>query len=295
MVAKHLNLVAIVGPTASGKTALGIEIAKLMSGEIIAADSRTVYKGLDIGTAKPSLAERQGIPHHGFDLVGPGELFSVADFKAYADKKIDTIRQDGKLPILVGGTGLYIDAVLYDFSLAPPNTELRATLEPKGVIELQKIVTEKGLPMPANMQNKRHLIRVLERGSVIPQRKPLPPGVVVIGVNPGREILRRRITDRAHEMLKQGVLDEVNWGLESYGLESEAMTGGVYRIYRDVIRGKLTTEQAVELFVTSDMQLAKRQMTWFGRNQDITWFDSVESARAWFTSAFMGTLKECDT
>ena len=145
--------------------------------------------------------------------------------------------------------------------------------------------------MPTNAQNKRHLIRILERGAVTPQKKPLQPGNIIIGINPGTEILRQRITERAHTMLKQGVLDEVAWGLESYGKESEAMTGGVYRIYRDVIWGKLTTEQAVKLFVSSDMQLAKRQMTWFRRNQDIVWFESSELARAWFTSSFMGKLK----
>lgn len=291
MVAKQLNLLAIVGPTASGKTGLAIEIAKQMNGEIIAADSRTVYKGLDIGTAKPSLAEQQTVPHYGLDLVGPGQQFSVADFKTYTDTKIMAIQKQGKLPLLVGGTGLYIDAVLYDFSFAPPNHELREQLDNKGIIELQAMITEAGLPMPENKDNKRYLIRTLERGTLLPDKKPLLPKTVIIGLNPDKATLKQRITERAHLMLKQGVLSEVEWGIKTYGLESTAMTGGVYRIFRDVIRGKLTEEQAVELFVTSDLQLAKRQLTWFRRNPDIIWFDSADAAYTWFRHEFIGTLK----
>ena len=291
MVANKLNLLAIVGPTASGKTGLAIAIAQQLPAEIIAADSRTVYKGLDIGTAKPTVEEQQGIPHHGLDLVGPGDSFSVGDFKSYADATIRGIRARDKLPILTGGTGLYVDAVLYDFSLAPPNQALRAELEGLGIIELQKRIEAAGLPMPDNKQNRRHLVRTLERGTAEIARKELSPGTIIIGLNPDREVLRQRITERAHAMLEAGVLDEVAWGLGHYGLDSEAMTGGVYRIYRDVIWGKLTTEQAVNLFVTSDMQLAKRQIAWFKRNQDITWFDSAETAYSWFENEFIGTLR----
>ena len=290
MVAKQVNLLAIVGPTASGKTGLSIAIAKKIRGEIIAADSRTVYKRLDIGTAKPTDQEQQGIPHFGLDLVGPGQTFSVGDFKTYADTKIHDIQNRGNIPLLVGGTGLYIDAVLYDYSLAPPNSDLRKNLEGLGVIELQKMIVDRGLSMPENAQNRRHLVRTLEKDSAKIERKSLRPGTLIIGINPDREQLRDRITERAHAMLAAGVLDEVAWGLEHYGLESEAMTGGVYRIYRDVIWGKLTTEQAVKLFVTSDMQLAKRQITWFKRNPDITWFDSADAARRWFDKTFIGTL-----
>lgn len=289
--AKQLDLLVIVGPTASGKTGLAIEIAKKYHGEIIAADSRTVYKGLDIGTAKPTAVEQQGIPHYGFDLVGPGESFSVGDFKTYADSTIRDIQIRGNTPILVGGTGLYVNAVVYDFSLAPPNDAVRKELEGLGIVELQKRIQVAGLQMPENAQNRRHLVRTLEKGSIEAECKELAPGTIIIGLRPDREVLRQRITERAHSMLEAGVLDELAWGLECYGLDSEAMTGGVYRIYRDVVWGKLTTEQAVDLFVTSDMQLAKRQMAWFKRNPDIQWFDSGRAAFTWFEKEFMGTLK----
>lgn len=291
MVANNVTLLAIVGPTASGKTGLAIEIAKRCNGEIIAADSRTVYKGLDIGTAKPTVDEKQGIPHFGLDLVSPGQSFTVGDFKTYADAKIREIKQRNNIPILVGGTGLYIDSVLYDFSLAPPNEVLRESLQRLGIIELQKKIQAAGLVMPENKENKRHLIRTLERGDTIPHKKSLPAGSVVIGINPQREILRNRIEQRAKAMLAAGVLTEVEWGLAQYGLDSEAMTGGIYRIFRDVVWGKLTEQQAIDLFVTSDMQLAKRQITWFKRNSDIKWFETADAALDWFQSSFMGTLK----
>lgn len=289
--AEQVNLLAIIGPTASGKTGLSIEIAKKYSGEIIAADSRTVYKGLDIGTAKPTVAERQGVRHWGLDLVGSGESFSVADFKQYATSAIKDIRARNNLPIIVGGTGLYVDAFMYDFSLAEPNQELRQELAHLGVIELQMRIRDKNLPMPVNDQNKRHLIRALERDNQPLYRKPLQKGAVIIGLNPPKHILEQRIRQRARQMLNDGVLQEVDWALKHYPQDSEALTGGIYRIFRDVLWGKLTQEQAIELIVTSDKQLAKRQISWFKRNKDIRWFEDSNEALSWFDTAFGGKLK----
>src|SRR5664279_14928 len=133
----HLPLVVITGPTASGKTGLAIELAHQFGGEIICADSRTIYRGMDIGTAKPTPVERLLVPHWGLDLVDPGEYFSVADFKKYADQKIIEIRARGRIPFLVGGTGLYIDAVIYDYRFGPPaNADLRSRLEKLTIDEL---------------------------------------------------------------------------------------------------------------------------------------------------------------
>ena len=291
MVAKQLTLLAIVGPTASGKTGLAIEIAKAYKGEIISADSRTVYRGLDIGTAKPRAEERQGIPHWGFDLIGPNETFSAANFKDYAQAKIIEIRQRGNLPIIVGGTGLYVDALLYDYSFGPPSTAARSELEMLGVIELQQKIIDAGLPIPENNQNRRHLVRTLERGDTEPTKKPLPEGTSILGLNPDRDILKDRIIARADAMLADGVIDEVAWAFAQYGDESEAVTGGIYRVFRDVIRGKLPKEDAIKLFVQSDLQLAKRQMTWLKRNHDITWFNDAQAAFTWFNQTIGGTLE----
>ena len=157
-------LVVITGPTASGKTGLAIKLAKLFGGEIISADSRAIFKGIDIASAKPDLIERDGVPHWGFDLVAPGERFTAADFKEYTYAKINEILARGKLPFLVGGTGLYIDAVLGDYDFAgEADEELRTKLNSKTIEELQQIIFEQKIPMPENHKNKRYLVRAIEK------------------------------------------------------------------------------------------------------------------------------------
>jgi tRNA dimethylallyltransferase len=285
MVAK-IALLAIVGPTASGKTGLSINIAKKFNGEVISADSRAVYKGLDIGTAKPSLEERAGIKHYGFDLIGPGETFTVADFKQYAKKAINDIKSRGKLPILVGGSGLYIDSILYDFSLGPVNTELRQTLEKLNIEQLQTQINIQGLEMPENYKNKRYLVRTLEKGCHKPAKKDLLKGAEIIGLDPGIDVLRENITTRANQMIEQGVLDEVDRALKAYDSDSEALTGGIYRVFKDVINGKQGIEEGRIEFIKSDLKLVKKQMTWFKRNKDIKWFKLTDDAFNWFSHAY---------
>jgi tRNA dimethylallyltransferase len=172
-----IELVAIVGPTASGKSGLAMETARRFYGEIIAADSRTIYKGMDIGTAKPSKADQAEIPHWGLDLVEPGQGFSAQKFKVYANQKITDINLRGKLAILVGGTGLYMDSVLYDFQFGPAaDAEQRSALERLNVEQLQIIIEQKGLARPENIKNKRHLIRTIERRGQAGTKRALRPG-----------------------------------------------------------------------------------------------------------------------
>lgn len=278
MVAQKINLLAIVGPTASGKTSLSIKIAKKYGGEIIAADSRTVYKYLDIGTAKPTPQEQSGIRHWGLDLVGPGQRYSVVRYKEYATKTIKNIQDRGKLPILVGGSGLYIDAVLYDYQFAPENLEYRAELERYGNIELQKMIKEKGLIMPENINNKRYLIRTLEKGTVVSKKSNLLKSSVVIGINPPKEILVERIEKRAYQMIKQGVINEIINAYKLYDIDSEALSGGIYKSFRPFIDGNLSQDDAIINFVASDLKLVKKQITWFKRNADIIWYESATEA-----------------
>jgi tRNA dimethylallyltransferase len=286
-----INLLAIVGPTASGKTALSISLAKKYNGEIIAADSRTVYKFMDIGTAKPSLTEQDGVPHWGLDLVDPSQKITVADYKKYADTKIKEIRRRNHLPILVGGSGLYVDTVLYDFSFAPANEELRQKLEKLSITELQQRIITQELKMPENLQNKRYLIRALERGDMPLIKKELQSGVVIAGINPGKEILKARIEQRALKMIKDGVVEEIKLVAGKYGWQSEAMTAGVYRVLSPLISGKIDKDEVISRLVASDMRLAKKQMTWFRRNPDIRWFESVKLANSWLDKQISGKLK----
>jgi len=290
MVAKKLDLLAIIGPTASGKTKLAIDIAKKYNGEIIAADSRTIYKHLDIGTAKPDEKEQDGIVHWGLNLVGPGQKFTVSDYKIYADLTIQSIKDRNKLPIIVGGSGLYVDSVLYNFSLAPAKEELRKRLEKLDVEHLQIKLLKKGLKMPINKLNKRHLIRVIERGNFELSREPLNKNYLIIGISPTRVELEDRITERANLMLKSGVLKEIIKVSKLYGWDSEAMTGGIYRVFRDVLNGDKSEDQALVDFIRSDLKLAKKQMTWFKRNSDIHWFKDTSSALTWFDKTFSGKL-----
>lgn len=266
-------LVVIVGQTGSGKTALGIELAKRYNGEIISADSRTVYQGMDIGTAKPTPAEREGIPHYGFDVVAPNESFSVYDFQQLSFRTIEDIAGRGKLPIMVGGTGLYIDAVIYGFRLrARPAESQRARLQGLSVDELRERVVASGLPLPQNDRNPRHLMRLLESGLAPNQVKILRPKTLVMGLMVPREQLLPRIEARVDAMLEAGLLDEVRGLRSKYG-SIEALRAPGYKAFGAYLDGEIDLAEARRQFVRNDMRLAKRQRTWFKRNPDIHWLE----------------------
>lgn len=266
-------LIVITGPTGSGKTGLALKLAERYGGEIICADSRTVYRGMDIGTAKPTLEERARVPHHLLDVITPGEPFTAADFKRMAVGAIADIRSRGKVPFLVGGTGLYIDAVVLDYEFGTPADEKkRAELNEKTINELQTMLQKQQIPLPTNPLNKRHLVRALELAGQSTSRKHKPDDdTVVVAITTDREVLRERIEKRAHEMFASGVMDEARILGEKYGWDSEAMTGNIYPILRRVIEGDITEEQAVKEFITSDMKLVKRQLTWLRRHDHIQW------------------------
>lgn len=233
-------LLVIVGPTASGKTALAIEIAEMFDGEIICADSRTVYKGLDIGTAKPSAEEQERVPHYLLDVVNPDERFTVADFKHMANVAITDIRSRGKLPILVGGSGLYIDSVIFDYQFSNEN-------------------------VPRSSTNVRHL----EKFDAA-DRAEMLPGILVFGLDVPREVLKQRITARVDAMIDVGFVDEVRMIRETYPT-TKALDAPGYKAFNAYIDGALTIDEAKALFIKNDFQLARRQMTWFKRNLSIQW------------------------
>lgn len=270
-------LVVIAGPTASGKSALALVVAKKYGGELICADSRTVYKGLDIGTAKPTPAQQKEVPHHLLDVVDPGEPFTAADFKRLALGAIDDISARGKLPIMVGGTGLYIDSVIFNYKFGTPaDPVMRAKLQAMSIDELQQRCLDDGISLPTNEKNKRHLVRAIELGGMAEPHQALRPNTLVVALTTDRDTLRSRVMLRAQQMVKDGVLREVANVGEQYEWAGEALTGNIYRILKPVVKGELSLEDGLKQFVTSDMQLAKRQVTWLRRNPNVIWGDKEE-------------------
>lgn len=232
-----MRAIIILGPTGSGKTGVSIKIAKAIGGEIISADSRAIYKGMDIGTAKPSLEEQDGVPHFGLDLVSPGERFTVADWKAYTEQKIKEIRSRGHIPIVVGGTGLYIDALIYDYKFKGPTGNKIGDTEQKTCTDRQKIKDD----------------------------------YLIVGVKTETEELRTRLKTRLDEMFSDKLYDEVKKLVQVYGWDNGAMKSDIYEYAWRYLNGKLTLEQAKELCFYEDWHLAKRQLTWFKRNREIIW------------------------
>jgi len=269
---KELPLVVIVGPTASGKSATAMKIAEEFNGEIICADSRTIYKGMDIGTAKPSDEDREKIPHWGLDLVEPGKPFTAADFKYYAQQKIKEIRERGHLPMIVGGTGLYVDGLIFDYEFAEPQPELRAELETLSADQLKEYCVNNNISLPENHQNRRYLIRAIERKNISGKRLNEPiANTLVVGIATNRDELKARISARSEQLFETGMVEEAKLLGEKYGWNSEAMTGNIYRLVKQFLDGAFDEEELKQRFITSDWQLAKRQLTWLKRNPFIHW------------------------
>lgn len=269
----NLPLVVIVGPTASGKTGLGIAVAKEYQGEIISADSRAIYSGMDIGSAKPTMTERQGVPHWGFDLVQPGERFTAADFKLYAEQKINEIRARGHVPIIVGGTGLYVDSVLFNFQFpSQPEPGEREKWEKYSLNELHEYCHNNNIMLPENKLNKRHVINaILRKGQALKRSRELLSGTTVVGITTESSILKQRIVDRTEQFLKSGVIEEARQLGTKYGWDNEAMTGNIYPLARRYLDGDIKYEEMRDLSNRKEWHLAKRQLTWFRRNQYIKW------------------------
>lgn len=285
-VSDALPLVIIVGPTASGKTGLAITLAKQFGGEVISADSRAIYRGLDIGTAKPTLEEQQGVPHWGIDIVDPGERFTAADFQSYALQKIDEIRARGHVPFLVGGTGLYVDAIMYNFHFPAGGDDLarRAQLESLEIVELHEYCYKNNIILPENKWNKRYVVNSILRNNQNLQRRSEPlDNSIVVGIATEKQTLRERIHMRARIIFDGAVIDEAQKAAEQFGWNNEAMTGNIYPLIHLMTQGKMTKKEAIEKFEILDWHLAKRQLTWLKRNEHIMWLslDEAYTYLAW--------------
>ena len=234
-----MQTIIILGPTGSGKTGAAIEIAKAIGGEVISADSRAIYKGMDIGTAKPTLEEMDNVPHWGIDLVEPGERFTVADWKAYAEAKIEDIKSRGKVPIIVGGTGLYIDALIYDYHFHGPTGHKIGDIEQKSCSD----------------------------------RKEVKGDYLILGIKWPTDELRARLKARIEQMFCSELYAETKYLVSKYGWGSGAMKSDIYEYAWKYLQGEMTLEEAKEKCFYEDYHLAKRQLTWFKRNQNIVWLE----------------------
>lgn len=286
------KIIAITGPSSSGKTKLAIETAKALNGEIISVDSRQIYKELDIGSAKPTLEEREGIHHYLMDIVDVNQEYTVADFCDDAKVKIQEIISKGKIPILAGGTGLYYRVLLQDFDLprVAPNKEIREELEKLSSEELynQLIELDYDIAQKIHFNNKVKIIRALEvcKTLGIPmskaqKKKESEYDVLWFGLNAeNRDFLYDRINKRVDIMLEQGLLKEAENLFEKYG-ENKILLGTIgYQEFYPFFKGEVALETATELLKQNTRRYAKRQISWFKANSDINWFnietDSIE-------------------
>lgn len=274
------HIIVVCGPTATGKSDYAVTLAKKIGGEIISADSRQVYKGLDVGSGKITKKEMKGVPHHLLDIASPKSTFTVERFQKLGKKAIADILKRGKTPIICGGTGFYIDALVYEssFPAVPPNKTLRATLEKKSTEELLSLLKEKDPERAETIdtKNKVRLIRALEIvdaiGKVPEIKKESPYDIEWIGLDFPDEILKERIHVRLLKRLKMGMIKEVE-KLHTQGLSWKRMRelGLEYRFLAEYLTGKLTKEEMTTQLESAIWQYAKRQRTWFKRNKEIGW------------------------
>jgi tRNA dimethylallyltransferase len=284
-VADDAPLIVVLGQTGSGKSTLALDLAQRFKGEIIAADSRTVYKGMDIGTAKPSVEDRQLVPHHLIDIVAPDEPFTAADFQRQARVAIGDIAARGRVPIMVGGSGLYIDAVLYDFNFqGAQNVTERDRLQKMSVEELQGILIEHAIALPKNEKNPRHLVGAVLHDGVVKEPQVLRSNTLVIGLRVEEEKLAARIRKRTEKMIAQGLEQEVRNLVEVYGWKGQLTESIGYQDFQPHLNGARTLQDVVQQIVTRTMQYAKRQKTWFKRSPDISWISNPEEAVALVTT-----------
>lgn len=274
------KLIVIAGTNASGKSGLGVELAKHYGGEIVSADSRQVFRGLDLGSGKITPEEMDGVPHHLIDVCEAGVFFSMADFQRLAYEAIDDILRRGKTPFLVGGTGLYVDSVAdgYVMSDRMPDLAYREELEKRSTEELYAMLRAAVPDTDVEKRNRNRVMRLLEKlhdgDSVVPSKQPRYE-TLRLGVTWEREVLRGRIDERLDRRLAQGMIEEVKGLLDAGVSETFLMKLGLeYRFITQYLTGEIATaEEMKALLATAIKQFAKRQMTWFRRDTAIHWLD----------------------
>ena len=288
------KVIVICGPTASGKTALSIELAKRINGEIISSDSMQIYKDMDIGTAKPTQEEMQGIHHYLIDNVEPNQRYSVADFKKDAENAIEEILSKGKTPIVVGGTGLYIDSLIYgieyqDIKLDEKyRKELEERVEKEGIKTLYneaKKIDEQAI-QKISPNDKKRILRILEiyhatgknktQQEIESRKNGVKYDYEVYALNMEREKLYERINKRVDIMIEQGLIEEVENLLKKYTEFPTAMQGLGYKEVVEYLQNKCTKQEMIEKIKMETRRYAKRQLTWFRKNKQTIWLDATK-------------------
>lgn len=289
------KIIAIVGATASGKTALAVELAKELSGEVVSCDSMQIYKGMDIGTAKPTSEEKCEIPHHMIDILAPQNRFSVADFVKLARETIGDIQSRGKVPILAGGTGLYMDSVLFNIEFLDFECDgifkakMEELLKLKGKTALHDELKKRDIEAAEKIHpnNTRRVMRAIEVceatgktfSEVSREAKKTPLyDALVLGLDVGREKLYEKIDKRVDIMIEDGLLDEVK-ALKKSGIKRDttAIQAIGYKELYDYFDGLCSLNEAIDKIKQESRRYAKRQLTWFKRNKDINWIDLTQN------------------
>lgn len=287
------EVIVICGPTASGKTGLSIKLAQAMNGEIVSCDSMQIYKDMNIGTAKVTKEEMQGIPHYLIDVVSPDERYSVADFQKDAEKAISEIISKGKTPIVVGGTGLYVDTLVYHIQYPEIETDLEYRKQ------LEEMIQEQGLEIAyqkakeidpqaiekISSNDKKRIMRILEiyhqtkktktQLELESRREEPPYKYLVYAIDMDREKLYDRINQRTDIMIEQGLIEEVKALLDKYKAFPTAMQSLCYKEVIPYLQGNMTKEEMIEILNREVRRYAKRQLTWFRKNKEIKWLDGL--------------------
>lgn len=272
------RIVAVVGTNASGKSSLGVRLAEKFGGEIVSADSRQVFRGLDLGSGKITPEETRGVPHHLLDVVSPNEFYSMADFQKQAFSAIDGILSRGKIPFLVGGTGLYVASVTEGYVLSDrmPNLDYREELEQKTTPELYEMLLKAVPDIEIDRNNRNRVMRVLEKlesGDTQTPKSEKRYETLKIGVSWDRETLKKRIDERLERRMKAGMVDEVRRLMdEGASVEFLMKLGLEYRFLTRYLLGEFASEEEMtNELARAIKKFAKRQMTWFKRDTEIHW------------------------
>ena len=287
------KVIVICGPTASGKTKLSIELAKKINGEIVSCDSMQIYKDMNIGTAKPTFEEMQGIKHYLIDFISPDKRYSVAEYKIDAEKAIEEILNKGKIPIVVGGTGLYIDTIIYGIEYPKIEfddkyrKELEAREKKEGLIKLYeeaKQIDEETIKK-ISINDKKRILRILEiyhatgknktEQEIISREKGPKFDYKVFAINMDREKLYERINKRVDIMIDNGLIDEVKKLLNKYKEFPTAMQGLGYKEVKEYLENKISKEEMIEKIKQESRRYAKRQITWFKKNKQTIWINGL--------------------